>query len=211
MSQTDLSRVKEDLEVLKQATGTALPFHSKEILYNLAIALCGIILIAWCLIPHGLHKAWGVTPIILVALFYSTYLDKKLPTSWRQSIMGGWRGWLGFLLVLILSLALRRWLRGSGIGLDQVLAICSFVFGGGICAAAIAVQGRLHLMAWGIVCFIGAGLIMFAHWDRFIAAGFSIGVGGLLTAVWQYLQLKKAHNHAPIDVNGVDSTTPGPV
>ena len=195
MSQTDLSRVKEDLEVLKQATGTALPFHSKEIGYNLACALSGLILLIWCLIPHGLDKAWGVLPLILVSLFYGIYLDKKKPTSWRLSIMGGWRGWLIMLLILILFVALGRWLGESGIGIHQVAAIIYFVGGGAMCAAAIGMPGRLHLMAWGILFIIGALLIIFANWHHFLVLGFSGGVGGLLTVVWQYLQLKKVGNH----------------
>jgi hypothetical protein len=68
MSQAELRRMREDLDIIEQAAGLALPFRWTDVWQTLAMAPAGVLLAAWAYFGPAEYLGVGLLPLLLLAL-----------------------------------------------------------------------------------------------------------------------------------------------
>jgi len=211
MSQTDLSRVKEDLEVLKQATGIELPFGREDVWVSLLFGFLGVIVAVWIIIPHGLSHRWLAIPSALIfAGSYGVLRYKYRKGTGKPSVRRREYGILPALLMGVFVV----WHAKSGADLFQLTATMFFVMGVVLLDTSLKNPVRLYYMGLAIPAMLLS--LSYFLWQEPKHVQFSVGVflivSGVATAAIQAWQLKRRSvHHDPINFNGLDSTTPGQV
>src|SRR5262249_3373527 len=86
MSDADVRRMREDLDAIQQAAGLVLPFRRADVWQALALAAAGALLTAWAYFGPGEYLAFGLAPVLLLALVAGArQLGKAEPTARRET------------------------------------------------------------------------------------------------------------------------------
>src|SRR5436190_12085106 len=68
MSDAEVRRLRADLEVMEHVAGLRLPFAWPDVWLALALVPCGAALAVWAAFGPSGKAAWGLVPLLLVAL-----------------------------------------------------------------------------------------------------------------------------------------------
>jgi hypothetical protein len=200
MSDADIRRLRQDLEVIEQAAGLRLPFGWPDVWLALALAAAGLFLSAWgWVVPVG-QAAWGLVPVGLVALASL----KRWLGQWRQgvstrrerifetvSILTA----LGGLVVLIL------WEKWLGLPSSVARGGALFLLGVVFIPVGLSAPGRRPALAVS-VSLIPFGLLMplLSPVHRTVPGGLFVATAGLAGAAIMAWQLRaEGRRHGPAD------------
>jgi len=197
MSEADLRRVREDLDAMRQAAGLELPFDWADVGWALALVPAGAALSAWAFFgPPGYH-AFGLVPLVLLAL------AAGLHRAWRPRRHNRHHA-TDRLIVLVVAAAVAGylvWERTLGLPGSTGGAVACF-FLGVLCAVIGCSRREARAAFAGTVALIPFGLLIpFCPGKPMITAvgGLAVLVAGLTAAAilaWQLRGERRGHEPA---------------
>ena len=70
MSVNEIDRVKEDIEVIKEAAGLELPFGWEDVWLSVYLIPVGVWLAIWRFLPFQLSRIWRILPVTVIFRTY---------------------------------------------------------------------------------------------------------------------------------------------
>jgi len=198
MSDADIRRLRQDLDVIEQAAGLRLPFGWPDVWLALALAGAGLLLSAWGAVAPAGQAAWGLVPVGLEALASL----KRWLGQWRQgvstrrerifetvSILAA----LGGLVVLI---AWEKWL---GLPSSVARGGAMFLLGVVFIPVGLSAPGRRPALAVSVSLIpFGLALPLLSSEHRTVPGGFFVALAGLAGAAIMAWQLRwRGRVHGP--------------
>jgi len=202
MSQTDLNRVRDDLDTMKQAAGIGLPFGREDVRMGIWLAVCGILISAWALLGPWEYRQVVFIPLglaILVAARTAAAARRQRgsePARWREHRLS----LVGLLVILPIVFGYMRWERQLGLPREVVGAAAVFFTGAGLLVFAVADPKRRYVAGAAIPLMVtGLAIPLCTPSQVLIGAGLCWTVAGLATAAIQHWQLRRyGRDHAAI-------------
>jgi hypothetical protein len=195
MSKKELERVKEDIEIIKEAAGLELPFGWEDVWINLYLILVGAWLIIWRFLPYQLSRIWRVVPLAILVIVYVFLRLKYRRRTGRSPVRRR-----GYSVVLFLTPVLGLcafgylvWVIRSGH--DFVFAVGGMWFFAGfmLLIFAFAERGRLFCLGWAIPLILCG--IAITIWPGLSVLEMNVGIvcvtASSSTAIIQAYQLKR--------------------
>jgi hypothetical protein len=190
MSDAELRRVRDDLEIMQAAAGLGLPFGWPDVWLGLALVPCGAALAAWAALgPPGL-PALGLAPLLALAVVAAgrwAVQERRGPPAVRER-----RFESRMVLAAAVGMAvLVLWQRG--LGLPSLPTRGAALFTVGVLAVPLALSSRprrVYLAA--AVGLIPFGLVapLFPDAGVAVAGGLAAAAAGLTAAAVMALQLR---------------------
>lgn len=200
MSQTDLNRVREDLDTIKQAAGLELPFCNEDVRLNLWSALCGVLVTACALFTPWEYRLIVLIPVGLATLITASTARKiqqqrsQNPGRWREQRLAG----IAVLVFLPLAIVYKLWERSLGMPREMIGAAVVFFFGVGLLIIALTNRKRLYYAGASIpMMAFGFSIPICSPRQVLIAVGICWITASLAAAAIQSWQLRThGANHA---------------
>ena len=200
MSEGELRRVRNDLEVMEQAAGLRLPFGWADVWLTLLVVPCGAFLSAWAAFAPGERRWLGVLP--LLGLFLAIATRRTRQSGRGAASRREYRFAAVSVLVLAAGMAALivwektlglpyRAVRGAGLALAGVMLI----------PLALTSRARRSALA-GAAALIPFGLVapLCSPTQLAVVGGFATMLAGLLAAAIQAWQLRTdRREHGPAD------------
>jgi len=195
MNQEYVDRIRGDLETLTQAAGLDLPFGRHDVVANICVAACGVLLGAWAALAPWEYRGvvWVPITLLILAGAWSAWQAHRnraaSPSAWREHRLSI-RGVLIATPLVAFYLLWQRWqgMPGGGSG-----GLALFIFGVAALVVALTDRRRVYhlagafpLMAWGIA------VPKLAPNQVIVAGGIAMTVAGLAAAAIQSVQLRRA-------------------
>ncbi len=208
MSEAKLERVREDLEVMRQAMGLRLPFEWEHVWACIAFAIVGVVIAAITsgtgisvkpAVPgSAFHLAYIgllVVPVCLV-LGVLTWVARRrrevAPLFWREH-----RQWWTVAAVIVpLYVGFTVWGVRNGLSAGTLTAATFFLAGLFALAAAIPDRSKRYTLGFAVSTVL-AGAV--TPWVGYESAGLLVGgwlvLGGISTAIVMARQLRSGGEH----------------
>lgn len=196
MSKSDLERVENDIEIIKEAAGLQLPFGWEDVWLNVYLIPVGVWLAIWGFLPYQLSRIWRILPVSVLAIVY-VFLRVKYRRSTGHSFVRR----RGYSIVLFLTPILGLcafgylvWVIRSGH--DFVFAVGGMWFFAGLMLLifAFAQPGQLFNLGWAIPIIL-CGIVI-TIWPTLNVLSTNVGilliVAGSATSLIQAHQLKRS-------------------
>ena len=196
MSKKEIERVKEDIEIIKEAGGLELPFGWEDVWINLYLIPVGIWLAIWSFLPFQLSRIWRILPVAILAPIFVLLRIKYRRTTGRPPMRRR-----GYTVVLFLTPIIGLcafgylvWVIRSGH--DFVFAVGGMLFLGGLMLLifAFAQIGQLFNLGWAIPMILCG--ITITIWPVLNVLETNVGVlliiASSATAMIQAYQLKRS-------------------
>jgi len=188
MSEAEIRRLRADLDVMEQATGLRLQFGWPDVWLALALGPSGAALSAWAAYGPSGYAAWGLVPLLVVALCgVARWLPQRrerhelaLPVALAAgfAVLILWERWLGLPTAVV---------RGAGMFFVGVMCIP---------IALSSRNRRLALAATVSLAPYGLALPLLSHDQRAVVGGAAVVVAGLAAAAIMAWQLRaEGRNH----------------
>ncbi len=194
MSNKELERVREDIEVIKNAAGLELPYNWEDVWLNVYLIPVGVWLVIWSILPYELSRVWRILPVALLAPIFVALRIKYRRRSGRSPARR--RQYSGALLACpilgLCGLGYMVWVVRSGH--DFVFAVGGMWFFMGFMLAVFAfIEQRLHYLGWAVPMMVFGVII--SVWPVLNVldtnVGFFLMTACPLTAALQAYQLKR--------------------
>ena len=196
MVNNELGRVKEDIEVIKEAAGLELPFGWEDVWLSIYLIPVGVWLAIWGFLPFQLSRLWRVLPVSILAIVYVFLRIKYRRSTGRSPVRRR-----GYSVVLFLTPLCGLcaggyfvWVIRSGRDFVSAVGGMWFFMGLMLMIYTFAERGRLFNIGWaismilfGIVTTIWPGLNILE-----MGVGIVLIAGGSATAAIQAYQLKRS-------------------
>jgi len=196
MSKKELERVKEDIEIIKEAAGLELPFGWEDVWINLYLILVGAWLIIWRFLPYQLSRIWRVVPLAILVIVYVFLRLKYRRGTGRSPVRRR-----GYSVVLFLTPVLGLcafgylvWVVRSGRHFTFAVSGMWFFAGLILLIFAFAERGRLFYLGWAITLILCG--IAITIWPGLSVLEMNVGIvcvtASSSTAIIQAFQLKRS-------------------
>ena len=196
MKVNEIERVKEDIEVIKEAAGLELPFGWEDVWLSIYLIPVGVWLAIWRFLPFELSRIWRVLPVSILAIVYVFLRIKYRRSTGRSPVRRRSYSVVLFLtpVVGLCAGGYIVWVVRSG--RDFVFAVGGMWFFMGLMLMiyTFAERSRLFNIGWaismimfGIATTIWPGLNMLE-----MGVGIVLIAGGSATAAIQAYQLKRS-------------------
>ncbi len=196
MSKSDLERVENDIEIIKEAAGLQLPFGWEDVWLNVYLVPVGVWLAVWGFLPYQLSRIWRILPVSVLAIVYVFLRVKYRRSTGRSPVRR--RGYsIALFLTPVLGLCAFGylvWVVRSGH--DFVSAVGGMWFFAGLMLLlfAFAERARLFCLGWAVPIIL-CGIII-TIWPVLNVLETNVGIvliiAGSATAVIQAYQLKRS-------------------
>ena len=196
MSKNELERVKEDLEVIKEAAGLELPFgwdavFVHTILFPVAAACC----LVYRLISDKPSRFWAVVPFAIVLAVQGYLWFKYRRSTGRSAVKRREWGFSFYSNIVIGAVAGFYLLWARHVGLNTVHTVAGIILMIGVTGILMAshMRGRLYYLGSSIplILFGVSLLIWISPVVVVVNACITFFVGGLASGAIQMYQLKQ--------------------
>ena len=194
MKTDEISRVKDDLETVREAVGLRLPFDRGDIVASLLTAAGGVVLLVWSLIWTGYWLLVGAIPVLAVILMGPIWQAAKRRRRGRPPLRRNVHTFSN-ISGLILVAAMAGFIALSGrINIPRPYAYTTVCFFVGVMFLAFGIfhAPRRRYLAGAVALFVMAVGIPWSY-DQYLVALVSTSVIGwsLADAGIMALQLRK--------------------
>ena len=196
MSKQELERVKEDIEIIKEAAGLELPFGWEDVWLSIYLIPVGVWLAIWKFLPFQLSRLWRVIPVTVIFIVYVLLRIKYRRSTGRSPVRR--RGYsVGLFLTPVLGLCAGGyivWVIRSGRDFVSAVGGMCFFMGLMLLIFAFAERGRLFYLGWAIpVILFGIATTI---WPGLSVLEMNVGIlcvtASSSTAIIQAYQLKRS-------------------
>lgn len=201
MSDADLDRVRRDLETMKEAVGTELPFGPKEVRRTFLHSLLAVPLALWATVGPGTYMSLVIIVTLVVIAIAESSLGRKFrrqrfehPFRWREYRYQ----LLGELAAVPFILGFFCWAVANGTPPRTMMGLVLLV-GGGIFLFIAAFSPKRRFYGGMGLAMIACGSVMPWCLDR--GDGLTLAllffVGGSLSAAiqaWQLRRVERSHD-----------------
>jgi hypothetical protein len=200
MNDVGLDRVREDLEVMKQAAGTELPFGREDLKWGWIDGLVFVPLAAWAWFGPGTYMSLAIV-LSLLATLPGGWAMRRKHRRQRDRHPSRWRGQRHATLLLLgagpLTCVIWVWAIANGTPVNTMVGLVLAVGGGVAIFVGLFVRGRRYLIGMGIAM-IACGLVMPGATDRQVglamALMFIVGAtASTAIAAWQLRAEESGH------------------
>jgi len=198
MAGTELDRVRRDLEAMKQAAGTGLPFGREDLKWGWIDGLIFVPLAAWAWLGPGTHMSLAIVLSLLATLPGAWAIWRKHrrqrdqhPSPWREQR----RRTLLTLGVVPLGYLIAVWAIANGTPPNTMVGL-TLAIGGGVCTfTGLFSRQRRYYLGIGMAM-IACGLVMPGATDRHVGLAIALMfiVGAPVSTVIAALQLRAQEN-----------------
>ncbi len=195
MSEANLDRVREDLAVMKRATGLRPPFEREHVWINLALAAAGIVVAALTAftsvaavpatpgsVAHFAYLALLVVPVLLVFSGMAVMAHRRkvhAPLLWRESRHSA----VVAAVAASLYIGFLAWAVWLGVSPGDLTAATLFLAGVFSLMGALSEPRRKFVLGWAISTMLaGACSPLGTYGNAGILVGGWLLLGGLSTA-----------------------------
>ena len=203
MNKSDLERVENDIEIIKEAAGLQLPFGWEDVWLNVYLIPVGVWLAIWGFLPYQLSRIWRILPVSVLAIVYVFLRVKYRRCTGRSPVRRRSYSIVLFLTPILglCAFGYLVWVVRSGH--DFVFAVGGMCFFAGLMLLifAFAQPGQLFNLGWAIPIILCG--IAITIWPVLNVLSTNVGIlliiGGLATAMIQAYQLKRSTNKNDTD------------
>jgi hypothetical protein len=203
METKELERVKEDIEIIKEAAGLELPFGWEDVWLSVYLIPVGAWLAIWRFLPFQLSRLWRILPVAVIGIVYVFLRIKYRRSTGRSPVRR--RGYsVGLLACPIVGLCAGGylvWVIRSG--RDFVFAVGGMWFFMGIMLLIFAFveRGRLFYLGWAIpIILFGISITIWPELNILeMNVGIVLATASSATAAIQAYQLKRSARKNAID------------
>jgi hypothetical protein len=196
MSKQELERIKEDIEIIKEAAGLELSFGWEDVWLSIYLIPVGVWLAIWRFLPFQLSRIWRILPVTVIFIVYVLLRIKYRRSTGRSPVRRR-----GYSVVLFLTPVLGLCAGGYIVwvirsGRDFVFAVGGMWFFAGLMLLifAFAERGRLYYLGWAIpVILFGISITIWPELNMLeMNVGIMLIAASSATAVIQAYQLKRS-------------------
>jgi hypothetical protein len=196
MSKQELERIKEDIEIIKEAAGLELSFGWEDVWLSIYLIPVGVWLAIWRFLPFQLSRIWRILPVTVIFIVYVLLRIKYRRSTGRSPVRRR-----GYSVVLFLTPVLGLCAGGYIVwvirsGRDFVFAVGGMWFFAGLMLLifAFAERGRLYYLGWAIpVILFGISITIWPELNMLeMNVGIMLIAASSVTAVIQAYQLKRS-------------------
>jgi hypothetical protein len=200
MNGVELDRVREDLETMKQAAGTELPFGREDLKWGWIDGLIFVPLAAWALLGPGTYMSVAIVLSLLATLPGAWAMRRKYrrqrdrhPSRWREQRLGT----LVVLGAAPLAYLIAVWAIANGTPPNTMVGLLLAVGGGVATFIGLFSRRRRYYLGMGIAM-IACGLVMPGATDRQVGLAMALMfiVGAPVStaiAAWQLRAEESGH------------------
>ena len=203
MNKSNLERVKNDIEIIKEAAGLQLPFGWEDVWLNVYLIPVGVWLAIWAFLPFQLSRIWRILPVSVLAIVYVFLRIKYRRSTGRSPVRRR-----GYSIVLFLTPILGLcafgylvWVIRSGHDFFFAVGGIWFFMGIMLLIFAFAQPSQLFNLGWAIPIILCG--IAITIWPVLNVLSTNVGIlliiGGLATAIIQAYQLKRSTSKSGTD------------
>ncbi len=189
MSEAELARLRQDLEVIQEAAALDLPFGRRDVWLSLGMVPSGLVIVVWAAVGPWESVAFSLIPLLLLALTAGGYqmAQYRRAASKRQQR----HEWVAAGLVAAGFGLLLVWERGLGLPARPVRG-AGFIFAGVLCLilALSSRQRRVALAATVALVPFGLVLPLCSPQQVAVAGGGAVALAGAVAAAVLALQLR---------------------
>jgi hypothetical protein len=193
MSETEIDRIRRDIDVIREAAGLGLPFGWEDVWLSLAAIPCGLVLSAvgaWGPLNSARLAAIPTLGILVAAAglrFRYRRSSGRSPVRRKEYDLG----LVAALLYALIAGGFLAWARHLGQPM-QVTGGMALAMTGGLCAmlGATASGRRSYFVAAAILIAFGLVIPVSTPRQVIIAAGAGLAATGMGAAAIQAIQLK---------------------
>ena len=195
MSKQEIERVKEDIEIIKEAAGLELPFGWEDVWINLYLIPVGIWLAIWSFLPFELSRIWRILPVAILAPVFMLLRIKYRRTTGRPPMRRRSYSVVLFLTPILglCAFGYLVWVIRTGHDFFFAVGGMWFFMGLMLLIFAFAQPGQLFNLGWAIPMILCG--ITVTIWPVLNMLETNVGivliVAGSATAVIQAHQLKR--------------------
>ena len=200
MNDERVDRVREDLEAMKQAVGTELPFGTEDLKWGWFTALVFVPLAVWSLLGPGTYMSLAIVLSLLAVLPAELAFARKHRQQ-RNRHPGRWRETRLKTLVELgsapLVILIWVWAIANGAPVNMMVGLVLAVGGGVLTFMGLFSRRRLAYVGLGITT-IACGLAMPGATDQQVglalALMFIVGsTASTAIAAWQVRDVESGH------------------
>ena len=200
MNDVGLDRVREDLEAMKQAAGTELPFGREDLKWGWLTGLIFVPLAVWSWFGPGTYMSLAIVLSLLAALPPELAIARKHrqqkdrhPSRWRETRYQA----LVELGVAIPAFLLCVWAIANGTPANTMVGLLLAVGGGVLTFFGLFSRRRRNYLGIGIACILG-GVVMPWCSDQQVGLAYALMFGGGATvstaiSAWQLRDVESGH------------------
>ena len=195
----EIDRVKEDIEVIKEAAGLELPFGWEDVWLNVYLIPVGVWLAIWSVLPFELSRLWRILPVAVVAPVFVFLRIRYRQSTGRSPVRR--RQYSAVLAVPVLGLmafGYLVWVVRSGHDFGFAVGGMWFFAGLVLTIFAFIERGRLYYLGWAIPMILCG--VTISIWPTLNVletnVGYVLVVASSITAVIQAHQLKRRREQA---------------
>jgi hypothetical protein len=186
----DLDRLRNDLDVIRTATGLSPAWTPEAVRTHLLLAAAGLCAAVWALVPHGLWPIAGFAAFLVpVADWWWQARARPQRTAAAER---EWQDTLATLWFVLPLLALALWSRAVGLDLITMAGLIWFMLGLVLFGPAVGERGMRPLLAWSLAFMVGGLLVPLGVAPIVPIVGAAIGAGALAAAAWIAATLRRA-------------------
>ncbi|NQT01035.1 MAG: hypothetical protein HQ580_03350 [Planctomycetes bacterium] len=196
MSKKEIERVKEDIDIIKEAAGLELPFGWEDVWIHLYLIPVGIWLAIWSFLPFQLSRIWRILPVVILAPIFVLLRIKYKRTTGRSPMRRRSYSVVLFLTPIsgLCAFGYFVWIIRSGHDFFFAVGGMWFFMGLMLLIFAFAQPGQFFNLGWAIPMILCG--ITITIWPVLNVMDTNVGivliVGGSATALVQAYQLKRS-------------------
>jgi hypothetical protein len=200
MSEIGLDRVREDLEAMKQAAGTELPFGREDLKWGWIDGLVFVPLAIWSYLGPGTYMSAAII-LSLLATVPGAWAIARKHRQQRDRHPSRWRATRYQTLVELgsapLVVLIAVWAIANGTPVNTMVGLALAVGGGVLTFIGLFSRRRRYNLGIGIALILG-GLAMPWCSDQQVGLVFALMFGGGATlstaiAAWQLRDVENGH------------------
>jgi hypothetical protein len=195
MSVNEIVRIKDHIEVIKEAAGLELPFGWEDVWLSVYLIPVGVWLAIWRFLPFELSRIWRVVPLAVLVIVYVFLRHKYRRTTGRSPVRRRSYSVVLFLTPItgLCAFGYLVWIIRSGRDFVSAVGGMWFFMGLMLLIFAFAERGRLFTLGWAIpAILLGIAITIWPELNiREMNVGILLIVAGSTTAAIQAYQLKR--------------------
>lgn len=181
MSDSELSRLRRDMDVIEEAAGLSLLYSWSDVWLSLGLVPCGLVILLWAILGPSDYIAVSLLPLVLFALVAASFQvfryqkaakSRALKQEWFTTGLVA----LGFALVILWE----KWLSLPAMPVRGA----AFIIAGVMCLVIAATnrQRRVGMAATVALVPFGISLPLCSQQGVALVGGIAVAVAGMVAA-----------------------------